>query len=662
MIDIRRLANLSPEKRAFIEERIAARNDRRSIPRRQPEDPCPLSFSQHRLWFLDQMEPGNAAYNVYRAVRLRGELNGAALRRALTEVQRRHEVLRTAFPVIEGAPVQCVAAPAEVSLPLFNLSSLPPEERQPEALRIAAEEAKRSFDLASGPPFRARLLLLGPQEHILLVTAHHIAVDGWSVGILFREIAALYGAYSKGLDSPLSEPPIQFADYALWERTLLSGTYLDQLVGYWKEQLDGAPQVLRLPIDRYRPAVLTSAGGRYYLDLPNVPLERLKTIARAERATVFMGLLAAFGLLLSRYSGQSDLLIGSPMACRDLPELEGLIGCFSNTLVLRLNLRGDPTYRELLRQVREMTLGALAHQRMPFDKLVETLKPERDPSRMLMVQVNFRLVNAPLPPAAAAGLAFEFLPIDNEGSKFDLALQLHEELSGLGGFLEYSSELFQAETMPFIASDFADLLAVLAAQPEVPFSKLDFCPRLKSGRGGPSLAAVRRKPIYVGREAVSPEQQQSHPAYELRPATLKDSAFIYDLRVNTMSEFVARVPGWTKEYQEAYYTDFDLSQHQIILVDGEAVGALCISQRASEDYLANIHLLPRAQGRGLGTAIVREAISQAHARGVPLTAQVLKGNATSIRMFERAGLTICGQTPERYRFIASLPATGHCAE
>jgi GNAT superfamily N-acetyltransferase len=657
-----RIAQLSPEKRALLEKRAALMANKPSIPRRQPGDPCPVSLSQQRLWFLDQMEPGNAAYNVYRGVLLAGPLDVAALERSLTEILRRHEVLRTTFPVVEGVPVQRVGATVEMRLPVRDASSLPSKEREAEAVRFATEAAGRSFHLARDLLLRAGLLRLAPEEHILALATHHIAVDGWSVGILFRELVALYDAFSRGLDSPLPEPPIQFADYAVWERRQLSGESIERLLAYWNQQLAGMPHVLELPIDRPRPPVLGSRGARYFLAMPGLPLEELRALGRAENATLYMALLAAFQALLARYSGQQDFAIGSPMACREVPEIESLIGCFSNTLVLRANLSGNPNFRELLGRVRETVLGALAHELMPFDKLVEALKPKRDPSRMMLVQVNFRLLTAPLPPRTGAGLNFEFLEIDNQRCKFDLALELLEKPDGLAGFLEYSTDLFHPETMPLIASDYEDLLRAVASAPDTPLSKLDFHPRLERRKAGAEIRAIKRKPVYLpssgrhGEAAPARKPSKEVPKYELRPATLKDSAFLYDLRALTMKDYVAQMEGWSQERQEAFYMDFDPLHHHIILVDGRPVGAVAYIEKPDEIYWLNLQLLPEAQGKGLGAAITQYLLNKANSRGVPLTGKILKTNSISRIMCEKAGIRMVEETADRYIF-SSIPSS-----
>ncbi len=657
-----RLDQLSPEKRALLEKRAARLDGRSTIPRRAPGDACPLSASQQRLWFLEQMEPGNAAYNVYRAVLLRGPLDADALRRSLNESLRRHEVLRTNFPAVGGLPAQRILATAEIELPLRDLAHLPPGERLTEALRLATEQARVRFDLARDLLLRTSLIRLDREEHVLALTTHHIAVDGWSVGILFREIVLLYEAFARGLPSPLPDPPVQFADFAVWERKLLSPDYLAKLLAYWRHQLADMPPALTLPVDRPRPPVQGSRGARYHFRMDGLYLGELKALGQRENATLFMTLLGAFQALLSFYTGQHDIAVGSPMACREVPELEALIGCFSNTLVLRTDISGDPSFRELLRRVRETVLGGLAHELMPFDRLVEALNPRRDPAYMTLVQVNFRLLTAPLPPAAGGGLRFEFLEIDNQRCKFDLALELLGTPGGLEGFLEYSTDLFFPESMPSIASDYEDLLRAAAASPDVPLSALGLSPRFRRSSGA-APGMVRRKPIYLapaaGRKSdadpAQPARALPRADYQLRAATMKDAAFLYDLRLLTMKEYVSRMPGWSRERQEAFYMDFEPRHHHLIIVDGKPVGAVGFIEKPDELYWFNLHLLPEVQARGLGTAISRQLVRMAHSRGVPIRGKTLKANAITQKMMAKAGMKICGETSDRFLWVAFPP-------
>jgi amino acid adenylation domain-containing protein len=429
------------------------------------DGPVPASFAQQRLWFLDQLEPGSSAYNIPIAVRLIGALDGTALERALNEVVRRHEALRTTFASAAGVPRQVIAPSLIVPMPVTDLGGLPAERREDEALRRLREEAERPFDLARGPLVRAGLLRLGERAHVVLVTMHHIVSDGWSIGVLVREVAALYEAFQHGEPSPLPEPALQYADYAAWQREWLQGEVLRSQLDYWTGQLAGVP-ALELPADRPRPPAMTGRGGERSLLLPRAVLDGVRVLGRQEGATTFMTLLAAFQVLLYRYSGQDDFAVGTPIAGRTRSELEGLIGFFVNTLVLRADLAGEPSFRDLLRRVRQRALGAYAHQDLPFEQLVGVLHPHRDPGRTPLFQVMFVLQNAPLPPLKSPEL--ELTPLDAEGgtAKFDLTLTVEETEPGLVAKLEYGADLFDPPTIDRMLGHLRTLLEAIVAHPE----------------------------------------------------------------------------------------------------------------------------------------------------------------------------------------------------
>jgi non-ribosomal peptide synthetase component F len=372
---------LSPAKRALLEKRLRGEVESDSplnvIPRRSSTAPAPLSFAQQRLWFLQQLEPDSPFYNEHGAIQLRGSLDVAALERSINEIVRRHETLRTTFEVVEGQPVQAIAPTLTLTLPVVNLCQLPESEQKAEVQRVATQQSQRTFDLVRGALLRWTLLQLGEQDYVLLVTMHHIIYDGWSFGVLVRELAALYDAFSHGKPSPLSELPIQYADFALWQRQWLTGEVLDAQLAYWKQQLGNPPPVLQLPTDYPRPAVQTFRGARTSFCVSADLTQALKVLSQNEDVTLFMTLLAAFKTLLYRYTNTEDIAIGSPVANRNRAEIEGLIGCFVNTLVLRTDLSGNPSFRELLRRVRQVALGAYAHQDLPFEQLVEVPKPQR---------------------------------------------------------------------------------------------------------------------------------------------------------------------------------------------------------------------------------------------------------------------------------------------
>ncbi|MEP6708146.1 MAG: condensation domain-containing protein, partial [Pyrinomonadaceae bacterium] len=326
-----------------------------------------LSYGQQRLWFLQQLEPESAAYNIRVAVRLRGELKVGALTASLNEIVRRHESLRTRFAVVAGEPVQLIDEAADCGLELVDLQGLEASEREGEAERQARAEGERAFNLEAGPLLRVRLLQLGAAEHVLLLTLHHIISDGWSLGVLFKELGRLYEAYGRGAESPLAELAVQYGDYASWQREQLQGEVLAEQMSYWQEQLRGAPALLELPLDRPRPALQSYAGRRQRVELSRELTRALKELSRGEGVTLFMTLLAAFQVLLARYTGQQDIVVGTPVAGRNRVEVEGLIGFFLNTLPLRTELRGQPSFRELLQRVKHVCLQAYAHQDLPFE-------------------------------------------------------------------------------------------------------------------------------------------------------------------------------------------------------------------------------------------------------------------------------------------------------
>ena len=391
------------------------------------DERLPLSFAQQRLWFLDQLEPGTSFYNVPIAVRLTGRLDLEALERTLLEVTRRHEVLRTTFAVVNGEAVQIISPRSRVIEPVIDLSALSREEREAETSRFVREEAQQPFDLEQGPLLRVTLLRLGAEEHVALVTMHHIVSDGWSMGIFINEVAALYNAFINGDESSLEVLPIQYADFAHWQRRWLQGEVLAAQLAYWRAELGDAPTVIDLPIDKPRPPVQTYDGAHHPLQLSAEVSTQLRELSRRHGSTLFMTLLAAFDLLLCRYAGQEQVLVGTPIANRNRSETEGLIGFFVNTLVLRGDVRGNPSFSELLRRVREVALGAYAHQDLPFEKLVEELQPERDMSRSPLFQVMFVLQNAPGEALELEGLSLSEVESAGETAKFELTLALQEQ-------------------------------------------------------------------------------------------------------------------------------------------------------------------------------------------------------------------------------------------
>ena len=436
--------------------------------------PLPASFAQQRLWFLDQLEPGQATYNLPVAVRLAGDLNREALSKAFDELIRRHESLRTTFRGVDGQPIQVIAPALAMDLPVEDLSGLPEADREPEAIRRLRDEARRPFDLARGPLIRASLVRLGDREHVAVVNMHHVISDGWSIGVLVRDMAALYDAFAHGRPSPLPPLPIQYADYAAWQREWLRGDALKAQVDFWTKALADLPN-LELPTDRPRPAIRVGRGGEARSKLPLELVGQIKALGREEGGTVFMTLLASFQALLSRYSGMEDVAVGSPIAGRTRSEVEDLIGFFANTIVFRGDLAGDPTFRDLLRRTKASVLGAIAHQDMPFDQLVTALRPARDTGRTPLFQVMFALQNAPLPPLESPEMAMTPIPVNSQTARTDLTLFAAEEADGLDATLEYDLDLFEPATAERMLRHWRTLLESVVADPDRPISA---CPML----------------------------------------------------------------------------------------------------------------------------------------------------------------------------------------
>ena len=434
--------------------------------------PRTLSFAQERLWFFDQLEPGNPFYNLCGAVLVTGQLNAEALRQSIEKIIDRHEVLRTAFAGGEKEQIQVILDAKSFPLPLIDLSHCSPGEREKEAQKLSAEEAQLPFDLTQPNLLRAKLLRLSETEHTLLLSAHHIIFDGWSLGVFLREIAAFYeGFYNKNL-AAMPALPIQYADFATWQRQQMQGEILETQFTYWKQQLSGSAAVLNLPTDFSRPAVQSYKGGRQLFELPEQLTEAIRQLSRREKTTLFMTLLAAFKTLLYRYTGQEDILVGSPIASRNSSETESLIGFFVNTLVLRSDLTGNPTFRELLARIREVTLGAYAHQELPFEKLVEELQPNRDLSHSPLFQVMFAFQNASEFALELPGLSLNCQQIHSGTANFDLTLELEATATGIRGWFEYSVDLFESATIARMARYFQNLLEGIVANPAARLSDL----------------------------------------------------------------------------------------------------------------------------------------------------------------------------------------------
>ena len=438
----------------------------------QRSGPLQLSFAQERLWFLEQLEVTGPAYNIPRAFRLAGRLDVAALQRSLTELVRRHESLRTRFREMNGVGAQVIDPAGPVNLSVTDLSGLELAAREVRAGTLMQEEAARRFDLVDRGGFRVELLRLSKEEHILLMTVHHIVFDGWSQGVLFRELSALYEAYALGRASPLAEPQLQYGDYAVWQRAWLQGEVLERQLGYWRERLAGA-EPLSLPTDHPRPAVASFQGAFYSFELSAELTAGLRELARQEEATLFMVVLAGLQVVLSRWSGQEEVVVGTPIAGRTHRETESLVGFFVNTLPLRVRVTGREDFRELLKQVREVALGAYAHQDLPFEKLVAELAPERDLSRQPIVQVMLALQNLDIQDLRLGEVAVTFVTAEQRTSKFDLTLFMREQGGVLYGGLEYATDLFEAQTIERLTRHLQRLLQQVVAEPQRRLSELE---------------------------------------------------------------------------------------------------------------------------------------------------------------------------------------------
>jgi acyl carrier protein len=439
----------------------------------QRDKPLPLSFAQQRLWVLDRIEPNNPLYNIPRALRLKGNLHIEALTSALNEIVRRHESLRTIFVAgADGEPLQVIAESLKIEVPVRDLSSLPRENAENSARQIAAEEARTPFNLSSGPLLRPALLKLDEQEHVLLLTMHHIISDAWSSGVFFRELGEIYTAFLQGKPSPLPDLAIQYADYAAWQRNYLQGQILENQLNYWRKHLSGAPALIQLPSDRSRPAVRQFLGAYEPIPLAGDIAAAIKSFSGRHGVTPFMTMLAAFKALLSRYSGEKHIVLGTDIANRTTDETERLIGFFINLLPLRTDLSGDPTFKELVLRVREVALGAYAHQDIPFDKLVEDLRPERSLSHNPIVQALFVMQNIPQQRRELPGLELKPFPASITRSKFDIAVFVREGANGMFQDWLYSTELFDRDTITRIASNYEYLLSHALEHPSVRLSEL----------------------------------------------------------------------------------------------------------------------------------------------------------------------------------------------
>jgi hypothetical protein len=439
----------------------------------------PVSYTQERLWFLTQLEPDKAFYNnIARGYDLLGPFNAPAFEQAINEVVRRHASLRTSFREVSGQPMQVIARSIAVSVPIVDLRHLPADERQAETRRRMTEEGSRPFDLTEAPLFRVTLLRLEDERHELLLTVNHMVFDGWSIGILYRELNVLYEAFAQGRPSPLTELPIQYPDYAIWQRERLQGAVLEEQLAFWQNQLADAPSVLELPADRPRPPVQTLVGGWNHLGLSRQEVEELTVFSQREGVTLFMTLFAAFTVLIQRYTGQNDLAIGSPLANRTRAETEDLIGFFTHILVLRTDLSGDPTFRALLAQVRKVALGAYAHQEFPTGKLIEASQMDRknpdslraaapavSPARRRNPLFQVMFVMPPAQPFELSGLTVVPTEVEFVIAPVELTLTMLQTARGFGAFI-YNTDIFEEATIDRMAGHYKSLLQQLVAHPD----------------------------------------------------------------------------------------------------------------------------------------------------------------------------------------------------
>lgn len=459
-----RLAGLSPERRALIEKLLkkgSAKPAPPSITKRRVGGEIPLSFAQQRLWFFEQLMPGTTVYNMPLQLRLQSAINPPLLARALNELVRRHESFRTTFTTVEERPVQVVARSLKLEMAVIDLQDFQPEDRDASLLRLATEEALTRFDLTTGPLIRTKLLRLGAQDFVLLLTMHHIISDAWSMNIFLKELGVVYSAYASGTPSPLPELPIQYADYAVWQRNWLKGEVLDRQITYWKKHLEGITPI-NLPSDRPRPAVPSFHGASVPVHIPGDLLAKLRILSLQHECTIFMTMLASFQILLFRYTGQEDVVLGTPVANRNHAEIEGLIGFFINSLVVRANLAGNPAFLQALSRVREVALEAYAHQDVPFEMLVDQLQPERDLTRNPLFQVLFQL-------QSTAGTSADLGTGSGGGARhnaiFDLNTNFWELSDSIVGGLEYNADLFDQVRVERMVGHWEVLLKAIVEDP-----------------------------------------------------------------------------------------------------------------------------------------------------------------------------------------------------
>jgi surfactin family lipopeptide synthetase A len=521
----KRLAALSPEKRELVLKKL--REQQQLIPKDKPapsivpvsrEEPIPLSSAQEQLWFLSQLEGGNAAYNMSAALRFSGHLRPEALEHSLNAIIARHEILRTTFVVENGRPVQKIAPTLKLMLPVTEIQAAPESTQTAEIDKLALEDAQQPFDLANGPLLRAMLLRAGPTEHVLVLTMHHIISDGWSLGLFLQEMMPLYQAAVQQESAALPTLPVQYADFAHWQQKWLQSEAARQQLAYWRQQLAGEVPVLELPADHPRPSQQTFRGATQTFTLPVETLNALKTLSQQEGATVFTVLLTVFKTLLYRYTGQDDLIVGTPVATRQHPEIQRLIGYFVNPLVLRTDCSGNPTFRALLRRVRTVMTATQTHQDFPFERLVAELHPDRKAGRQPLIQVMFVSQNAPTQTWQLPDVTVTPTRIHNGTAKLDLALEIGEIPEGLNGVFEYNTDLFEAATVERMSSHFQRLVESIVADPDQHIADL------------PLLAETERRQLLVDwnrTAAAYPDDQGIHHLFETQAARTPDALALW---------------------------------------------------------------------------------------------------------------------------------------
>lgn len=533
-------SKLSAAKQALLEKKLRGRLGSGStggvIPKK-PAGAAPLSFSQQRLWFLKQLDNDNFSYNIPTALHLRGELDISVLTQAVNEVIRRHEILRTTFEIYDGQATQKIAPELRIDIAIQNLSQLPEANRAAEIICRARQDGAHTFDLSKGPLLRVNLLSLGAQEYVLLFTLHHIIFDGWSAAILVEEFATFYRALLENRSATLPSLPLQYADFAYWQRQWLQGERLEKHLAYWRKQLEGVPALLELPTDHPRPSLQSGRGGLYPFHVPKDVVVRLHALSRQQGVTLFVTLLSAFNVLLHRYSGQNDFCVGSAVANRSHPELEALIGLFANMLVLRADLSGNPRFTEFLSRMHAVSLGAQQHQDLPFEKLVEELKPPRDRSYTPYFQIIFLLHNMPAGKWDMPGLAIRNMQLDFGSAKSDLDLHIIENDEGLAAEFEYSTDLFENATIKRMAEHFQTLLASIVEQPEV---RVDDLPLMTRPEYRQLMAWSRAEPAQQPCNGLLHERFEAHAQKQPeRPAIVCGAQQLSYGELNQRAELLA---------------------------------------------------------------------------------------------------------------------------